>query len=453
MALPRRVALWRTVGSNVLAPSDELTAGRRGIRDLADSWREMAEYLYKTAKDHARDLKEGQERPRLPPPRAGILVIVPAHNEEDAIGACIESLLKQTKRPDAIVIAADNCTDRTAAVARSYKGVTVFETENNADRKAGALGQAWTRYSERYEYIVGVDADSVLAPTCLAELHAEISSEPHIGGVMARYTFDQRSGEGMLARLLIRLQRFEFAGWTVDILHRKRKTYVLGGQATMFRAQALLDVTLGMKRPIPWTHLSQVEDMELTWALRDLGWEARISSTARAYVGPMMTLRSFWAQRRKWDEGLARLLAATGFNQATRYPWRMQAKMFLDFLIRVLFVLLTCLSVATGTFHWYWIWAIPPALAVALNLRTLRRMPNCTFGDVFCALTLVAVEFYLWFRIAIWATSWATVAFGVQRDGWARQYAAESKGKPREDGFDAVALGPGSDGLPAPALQ
>src|SRR5215210_2811674 len=50
--------------------------------------------------------------------RAKVLVIVPAHNEEDAIGACVESLLRQSRRPDRIVVVADNCSDRTAEVAR-----------------------------------------------------------------------------------------------------------------------------------------------------------------------------------------------------------------------------------------------------------------------------------------------------------------------------------------------
>ena len=457
MVLPRRLALLRTLGPDLLAPPDEFAPPRRTHNDfkgMAESWVEMAEYLYRSAREHARELRDKNDRTPPPPRRRGVLVIVPAHNEEETIGACIESLLRQTRRPDAIVIAADNCTDRTAEVARRYRGVTVFETVDNKDRKAGALGQAWLRHAARYEFVVGVDADSVLAPTCVEELEKEIVANPSVGGVMARYTFDQQAGGGALARLLIRMQRFEFAGWTVDILHRKRNTYVLGGQATMFRAQTLDEVTRAMKRPIPWTHESQVEDMELTWAIRDIGWDTMISPTARAYVGPMVTLRSFWAQRRKWDEGLARLLLSSGFNKATSYPWRMQAKMALDFTIRTLFITLTIISLASGSYHWYWIWAIPPALAVLLHLRTLRRLPNCSMTDVIAALTLIPVELYLLFRMAVWFTSWSTVALGIQRDGWARQYAAERKSKRNRRSADTGEPIPDEVGLvPAPAMN
>jgi hypothetical protein len=41
------------------------------------------------------------------------------------------------------------------------------------------------------------------------------------------------------------------------------------------------------------------------------------------------------------------------------------------------------------------------------------------------ATTLVTVELYLWFRLMVWTTSWATAVAGIRRDGWARQYKAE----------------------------
>jgi len=244
---------------------------------------------------------------------------------------------------------------------------------------------------------------------------------------MARYTFNQSLGTKFLARWLLRLQRFEFTGWTVDILRRRRRTYVLGGQATMFRGDALADVAQAKRRHGPWDPDAQVEDMELTWALNAQGWETKVSSTARAYVGPMLSIKSFWAQRRKWDEGMIRLLLESGVNRTTAYPWRMQAKMALDAVVRILFVLLTTISVASGNYRWYWIWAIPPLLAVLLNARTLRRMPDRTWGDTLTGLTLLAVEAYLWMRLFVWLTSWTTVLAGIRKDGWARQYKAEGK--------------------------
>ncbi len=46
-------------------------------------------------------------------------ILVIAHNEAGRIGECLESLSRQTVRPDEIVVVAHNCSDGTAEVART----------------------------------------------------------------------------------------------------------------------------------------------------------------------------------------------------------------------------------------------------------------------------------------------------------------------------------------------
>ena len=63
---------------------------------------------------------------RLPDPNATdgpakplrLTVLVPAHDETLTIGATLESLWAQARRPERVVVVADNCTDDTADVAR-----------------------------------------------------------------------------------------------------------------------------------------------------------------------------------------------------------------------------------------------------------------------------------------------------------------------------------------------
>jgi len=273
--------------------------------------------------------------------------------------------------------------------------------------------------------MLGVDADTVLAENTLEDLERELESSPKVGGVMARYTFDPALAQTRWARLLVRLQRIEFASWTLDMLHRKRSTYVLGGQATLFRVSALQEVVDAERRLSPWDPEAQVEDMELTWALKALRWETKVSATARAYAGPMVTVKSLWAQRRKWDEGMIRLLLGTKIGPSTMYPWRMQLKMALNATTRTMFVVLLATSLAINDYQWSWIWITPPVMAVLLNFRNARKVPGRTRLDVLLGITLVAVELYLWFRLAVWVVSWVTVIIGIRRDGWARQYKAE----------------------------
>ncbi|WP_371405830.1 glycosyltransferase [Kribbella sp. NBC_00662] len=48
---------------------------------------------------------------------AQVVVLVPAHNEEAALPAALNSLWQQTRRPDRVIVVADNCTDGTVALA------------------------------------------------------------------------------------------------------------------------------------------------------------------------------------------------------------------------------------------------------------------------------------------------------------------------------------------------
>jgi poly-beta-1,6-N-acetyl-D-glucosamine synthase len=99
--------------------------------------------------------------------------------------------------------------------------------------------------------------------------------------------------------------------------------------------------------------------------------------------------------------------------------------MLINSVTRVMFIVLLTASLAIGAFKWNWIWITPPVLAILLNFRNARKVPNHTPLDIFMAVTLVAVEIYLWFRLLVWTVSWATVVMGIRRDGWARQYKAE----------------------------
>jgi hypothetical protein len=112
----------------------------------------------------------------------------------------------------------------------------------------------------------------------------------------------------------------DFASWLTDIMARNRSTYVLGGQATLFRIKHLQQVTVDHERNSPWDPDAQVEDMELTWRLHEAGRKTLVSATARAYAGTMVTVKGLMGQRRKWDEGMAALVEAQDAGQEHHDP-------------------------------------------------------------------------------------------------------------------------------------
>ncbi|MGI5260872.1 glycosyltransferase family 2 protein [Streptomyces angustmyceticus] len=90
-----------------------------------------------------------------------ITVIVPAHNEEEGLPATLESLARQTVRPDRVLVVDDASTDRTGEVASSH-GVTVLRPPHNLGSKAKAQNYALPQCTT--DLVLAVDADTVLAP-------------------------------------------------------------------------------------------------------------------------------------------------------------------------------------------------------------------------------------------------------------------------------------------------
>jgi len=121
-----------------------------------------------------------------------IAVVIPARNEQQLIGRCLESVAVAAASSRAlprrtsvdVVVVADSCTDDTAAIARSVAGVTVIETavaSVGAARRIGvAAALAASAGPAERLWIASTDADSVVpahwlaAQTRLARRGAEL---------------------------------------------------------------------------------------------------------------------------------------------------------------------------------------------------------------------------------------------------------------------------------------
>ncbi len=121
-------------------------------------------------------LREGQRLARAFPPDGSVCVVVPAHNESRVIAGLVASLRAQTYSQLSVVLALDRCSDDTAATARdAIDGDTRFaivEIDTCPDDWAGkvhAVYQGMTRSpaAAAADYLLFVDADTILAPDCI----------------------------------------------------------------------------------------------------------------------------------------------------------------------------------------------------------------------------------------------------------------------------------------------
>jgi cellulose synthase/poly-beta-1,6-N-acetylglucosamine synthase-like glycosyltransferase len=105
----------------------------------------------------------------LPMPR--IVVLVPAHDEAGGIRLVLEGLLPQLARQDRLVVIADNCSDDTAAIARST-GATVIERQDSVRRGKGYALDYGMKFLEADppDVVLVVDADCVVAPGAVARI-------------------------------------------------------------------------------------------------------------------------------------------------------------------------------------------------------------------------------------------------------------------------------------------
>ena len=108
-------------------------------------------------------------------------VVIPAHNEENYIGKCLEAIGKAAEkaRPleTEVIVVANRCTDRTAAIARQH-GAAVLPNE---DRSISAIRNAGVRAASG-EIIVTIDADSCMTEGSLLEIKQMLDSGKFVGG-------------------------------------------------------------------------------------------------------------------------------------------------------------------------------------------------------------------------------------------------------------------------------
>ena len=107
--------------------------------------------------------------------RPSTIVLVPAHNEAGQITATLEALKPQLGPSDMVIVIADNCTDDTAAIARSQDAM-VLERNDAVHRGKGYALQFGL------DYLTGDPPDVVMI------LDADCRAEPKAVDVLARAT-------------------------------------------------------------------------------------------------------------------------------------------------------------------------------------------------------------------------------------------------------------------------
>jgi len=121
--------------------------------------------------------------PQDPTPSPEVSIIIPARNEEENLGACLESLTVQTGVDFQIIVVDDASTDRTREIALSFTGVQVVSpqalpqeiaAENPTGKNNAVI--AGTKDAQA-PWLLFTDADTIHQPGSLARALKEAKSE------------------------------------------------------------------------------------------------------------------------------------------------------------------------------------------------------------------------------------------------------------------------------------
>lgn len=228
-----------------------------------------------------------------------LLVLIPAHDEEFLIAGCVSSLVATDYPPTRrrVVVIADNCSDGTAASARSAGAEVLERTDPSKPGKPSALSWALEQLrGTDYAAVVIVDADTVVVPGFLRSFASlgpleDIAAQGYFGTMNEWDNWLTRLA-GLLARA-----RYEHV---YPARERVGLNVPLTGNGMCIGRSLLADRG--------WDAFSLSEDLELYARLTAIGVPIRYARGAHVHSQEAHSLRAGKSQRERWARGRLHVL-------------------------------------------------------------------------------------------------------------------------------------------------
>jgi len=246
--------------------------------------------------------RRGRAAPDPGPQLPRLLFLVPAHNEEKSIGACLTSLQQMDYPPSrlAIVVVADNCDDATASVAGATGGQCLVRVDPERPGKPHALAWALDRLPVAdFDAVAIVDADTEVAPD-FAHMLAESGAARNVA--LQPYNAVLNRTRNALTRM-------------AAVLSSANHQYAFRLKSC---AGCNVPLSVGMclgtdiLRSHGWAAFSIGEDWEWYAQLTAEGIRVRSAWRGRISAQEAVSLRQSGPQRRRWMLGKGYVLLTVG---------------------------------------------------------------------------------------------------------------------------------------------
>lgn len=235
--------------------------------------------------------------PRAPRARklARIAVVVAARNEEAVIGHLTDSLLAQDYPRELfdVIVAPNNCTDRTAEVAAAH-GAELFFPEGTIRSKGDVLEQVVDKLilPRAYDAMCVFDADNLVDEQYLRYINDALQAGANaVQGYRDSKNPRQSATSGCYSICYWMMNRFYNRGRSALGL----SSLISGSGFCLSRA--MLEKLGGLHTT------TMTEDYELTAQCVLAGERVRFAENARFWDEQPLTFAQSWRQRRRWTTG------------------------------------------------------------------------------------------------------------------------------------------------------
>lgn len=231
-------------------------------------------------------------------PEKKFALLVAAHNEEMVVGNIVDSLKEIDYPKDLydIFVIADNCTDKTAEIARKHGG-NVHERKV-PDKRGKGYALEWMfnrifKMETKYDAIAIFDADNLVSKNFLKEMNYKL-----VNGykVVQGYIDSKNPDDSWIT------QSYSISFWTTNRLFQLGRANLglsnqIGGTGFCMDTEIL--------KKLGWGSTCLTEDLEFTCKLVIHGHKVGWAHNAIVYDEKPLTLKQSWNQRKRWMQGFA----------------------------------------------------------------------------------------------------------------------------------------------------
>ncbi len=237
-----------------------------------------------------------KDKPILEEKTNKFMAIIPAHNEEHVIANLIESLNKQDYPKDMydIYVIADNCTDRTAQIAKDA-GAIVYERVDAINRTKGHALNWFLRKkideNADYDAFCVFDADNIIDKNFIKNMNKKLCQGED---VVQGYRDIKNPTDSWISA------GYAIFYWTMNRFYHLAR-YNLG-LSPLINGTGFM-VKFDVIKPTGWDTETLTEDIEFSLkriiAGKKLGW----ATDAIVYDEQPVGFKQSWSQRSRWTVG------------------------------------------------------------------------------------------------------------------------------------------------------